>query len=95
MQANMRAYSDLQRAVSAGDFLKAAGALATIADDSLTLLGYEAPRGSQEEWQRLHTAMIAAALTGIKACAAQDLAGVRAAASEIASVENSGHRLFR
>ena len=95
MRANGAAFGQLRAAAGEGDFLSAAGALATLADGSLTLLGYEPPKGSDDEWERIHTGLIAAALQGIIACSQEDADGLQAAVSAMGAYNREGHGDFR
>jgi hypothetical protein len=95
MRANGAAFGQLRAASSSGDFLAAAGALATLAEGSLLLLDYEAPQGSLAEWQRIHTELIAAALEGIRACSDEDADALAEVARRVGGFSQEGHGAFR
>lgn len=95
MQANLAAFRQLRSADSDGNFIGAAGELAKIAGGSFRLLGYAAPQGSQEEWTRIHTEMIMAALSGIVACSQEDAEGLSTAVGIIGGYSQEGHGQFR
>lgn len=95
MRANGAAFGALRAAQSNGDYLAAAGALSVMAHSSFVLLQYTAPQGSQEEWERIHSELIEAALRGIQACAEEDADGLAQAISAMGQFNRQGHGQFR
>lgn len=95
MRANAGAFGQLRAAAAEGDFLSAAGALATLAEGSLRLREFEAPKGSQDEWVRIHTELMAAALQGIVACSEEDESGLADAVAAMGELNGAGHGQFK
>lgn len=95
MRANVRAFGQLRQAMSNEDMLAVTGALAVLADGSLQLLAYEAPKGDQDEWQRIHTGLASAALKGIIAASNEDMTGLSEAVAAIGGFNQEGHRQFQ
>ena len=95
MQANLGAFRQLRTAQSNGNFLAAAGELAILAEGSFRLLRYAAPQGSQEDWERIHSELVMAALRGIVACGQEDAEGLAEAVGIIGDFNREGHGEFR
>lgn len=95
MRANGQAFGQLRNAAGNDDFLAAAGALAKLAEGSFVLINYGAPQGSDEEWVRIHSELVEAALMGIMACAEEDGEALSEAIGIIGGLNREGHGDFR
>lgn len=95
MQLNGVAMGELKKATENKDFFMAAEKLMEIAKNMKSLEAMTPTKGSQEDWNTNHGALIKAAFKGIGACGDEDAEALNTYIGEIGALIKEGHRLFR
>jgi hypothetical protein len=95
MRANGAAMGALKKAAGAGDFFAAAEQLMEIAKNEKALQEVEPPKGSEDEWDRIHGDIVTAAFKGIGACGEEDAEKLGQYIAEIGALIGEGHGMFR
>ncbi len=95
MRQNIQNMRGLRTAIGTENYLAAAKAFAGLAQGSRALLEIDPPKGNKAEWDRIHNALVDAALEGVVAAADEDKDAVRAAQGKIGALNKEGHATFR
>ena len=95
MQANGANMGALKKSIEGKDFFMAAETLMAIAKDMKSLEAVTPPKGSKEEWDANHQALINAAFKGIGACGEQDVDKLNEYVAEVGKLIKEGHGMFR
>ncbi len=95
MRANGAAMGELKKAAEAGDFFAAAENLMGIAKNVKSLDAVTPPKGSKEEWDKIHGDLIKSAFKGIGACGEEDKENLNKYIDEIGALIKEGHGMFR
>jgi hypothetical protein len=95
MKSNGAAMGALQKAAKDGDFFTAAEKLMEIAKNMKSLEKMTPTKGSKEDWDKNHGALIKAAFKGIGACGDEDAEALNKYIGEIGALIKEGHGMFR
>ena len=95
MRANGAAMGALNKAAGEGEFFAAAEQLMEIAKNEKALQAVEPPKGSEEEWNRIHGDIVKAAFMGIGACGEEDAEKLQEQTAKIGALIKEGHGMFR
>lgn len=95
MQSNGAAMGELKKAVEDKDFFMAAEKLMEIAKNVKSLDAVAPPKGSKEDWDKIHGDLIKAAFKGIGACGDEDAEALNTYIGEIGALIKEGHGMFR
>jgi hypothetical protein len=95
MRLNGAAMGVLQKATGDGDFFTAAEKLMEIAKNMKSLDAVTPKKGSKEDWDKIHGAIIKAAFKGIGACGDEDAEALNKYIGEIGALIKEGHGMFR
>ena len=95
MRQNIQNMRGLRTATGTKNYLAVAKAFAGLAQGSRALLQIDPPKGSKADWDRIHNALVDAALEGIVAAAAEDKDAIDAAQGKIGALNKEGHAVFR
>jgi hypothetical protein len=95
MRANGAAMGELKKAAEGKDFFMAAEQLMEIAKNMKSLETMTPKKGSKEDWNKNHNALIKAAFKGIGACGNEDVETLNTYISEIGALIKEGHGMFR
>jgi hypothetical protein len=95
MRANVQGMRGVRGGMESDDYLAIAAGFATMGSGSKQLLAMDPPKGSEGEWQRIHSALVDAAFEGIIAAGKKDKAGAQAALDKIGALNKEGHRIFQ
>ena len=95
MKSNGAAMGDLKKAAEGGEFFMAAEKLMEIAKNMKSLEKMTPTKGSKEDWDKNHGALIKAAFKGIGACGDEDAEALNKYIGEIGALIKEGHGMFR
>jgi hypothetical protein len=95
MRANVQAVGKVRNGLGSDDFLTVSAGFAALGRGSQQMLAMAPPRGSEAEWDRIHSALVTAAFEGIIAAGNRDKAGAQAAFDKIGALNKEGHGLFK
>ena len=95
MKSNGAAMGDLKKAAEDGDFFMAAEKLMEVAKNMKSLEAMTPEKGSKEDWNTNHDALIKAAFKGIGACGEEDVGKLNTYIDEISGLIKEGHGMFR
>jgi hypothetical protein len=95
MKSNGAAMGDLKQAAKDEDFFTAAEKLMELAKNMKSLEAMTPTKGSKEDWDKNHGALIKAAFKGIGACGDEDTKALNTYIGEIGTLIKEGHGMFR
>lgn len=95
MRSNGAAMGDLKKAAEDGEFFMAAEKLMEIAKNMKSLEKMTPTKGSKEDWDKNHGAIIKSAFKGIGACGDEDAEALNTYIGEIGALIKEGHGMFR
>lgn len=95
MQANGASMGAIKQALKDNDFFAAAEKLMDIAKNMKSLDALTPPKGSKEDWDKIHGDLIKAAFKGIGACGEEDSEKLNMYIGEIGKLIKEGHGMFK
>jgi len=95
MRASGALLGQVNAAAGAKDFYAAADKLMELARGFKSLDEVAPPKGSDQEWDRIHADLILAAFRAIGACGAQDADKLKAEVGVLMGLMKEGHAKFR
>ena len=95
MQANAANLGDIKKAAGDKDFFTVAEKLMEIAKTFKSLDALTPPKGTKEDWDKIHDDLIKATFKGIGICGEEDKQKLNTAIEEIGALIKQGHSMFR
>ena len=95
MRANVANLGDVKKAAQEGNFFTAAEKLMEIAKTVKSLDAFTPPKGTKEDWDKIHDDLIKAVFKAIGVCGEEDAKKLTTYLDEIGALMKQGHSMFR